>query len=112
MAILALVLYAVWAGTAFGLRMIIQWRRTGDSGFRRQTTRPGSAEWWARVLFVAALGLGVAAPVAALAGLDTFDVLDTSAFAVVGVACGSSSTRPMACRTCVSLRSGPLLGHE
>jgi protein-S-isoprenylcysteine O-methyltransferase Ste14 len=37
-------------------------------------------------LFVAALGLGVAAPVAARTGLDTFDVLDTSAFAVVGVA--------------------------
>jgi protein-S-isoprenylcysteine O-methyltransferase Ste14 len=37
-------------------------------------------------LFVAALGLGVAAPAAALAGLDTFDVLGTSAVAVVGVA--------------------------
>jgi protein-S-isoprenylcysteine O-methyltransferase Ste14 len=86
MATVALVLYAVWAGTAFGLRMIIQLRRTGDTGFRGQAPRPGSAEWWARLLFVAALGLGVAAPVAARTGLDTFDVLDTSAFAVVGVA--------------------------
>src|SRR4051812_38134845 len=85
MAILALALYAVWAGAAFGLRMIIQLRRTGDSGFRGQATRPWSAEWWARLVFVAALGLGVAAPVAALAGLEAFSALDTTVFGIVGL---------------------------
>jgi protein-S-isoprenylcysteine O-methyltransferase Ste14 len=56
---LALVVCVIWGLTAFGLRMLIQLRRTGDSGFRTQTTEFGSAEWWARVLFVVALELQV-----------------------------------------------------
>ena len=86
MAVLALVLYAVWAATAFGLRMLIQLRRTGDTGFRGQATRFGSAEWWARVLFVAALVLGLAAPIADLAALESFEAVDTTALHAVGLA--------------------------
>jgi protein-S-isoprenylcysteine O-methyltransferase Ste14 len=82
---LALVLYAIWAATAFGLRMLIQLRRTGDSGYRLQTGTFGSAAWWARVLFVAALVVGGAAPISALSGLEPFEALDSSAVAGLGV---------------------------
>jgi protein-S-isoprenylcysteine O-methyltransferase Ste14 len=81
----ALVLYAVWGATAFGLRMLIQFRRTGDTGFRSQAGRPGSAEWWARLSFVGALALGLAAPIADLAGLEPFDALDGRGVALIGV---------------------------
>lgn len=68
----ALVLYLGWAGFAFGIRAVIQRRRTGDAGFRGISGRPGQASWWAGVLFVGAVLGGAAAPVAALAGLPTF----------------------------------------
>ncbi|MFE6910817.1 methyltransferase family protein [Streptomyces erythrochromogenes] len=65
----ALALFAVWALTAFGVRAAVQRRRTGDAGFRGISGRPGSATWWAGVLFVLALLGGAAAPAAALAGM-------------------------------------------
>ncbi|MFF9055698.1 methyltransferase family protein [Streptomyces erythrochromogenes] len=65
----ALALFAVWAATAFGIRAAVQRRRTGDAGFRGISGRPGSAAWWAGVLFVLALLGGAAAPAAALVGM-------------------------------------------
>ncbi|QGV81984.1 methyltransferase family protein [Streptomyces ficellus] len=65
----ALTLYLAWAGTAFGVRAAVQRRRTGDAGFRGASGRPGTASWWAGVLFLTALLVGAAAPAAALAGL-------------------------------------------
>lgn len=72
MAAAALGLYAVWFGLAFGWRTVMQVRRSGDTGWRGGSFggRPGSAEWWAGVLFVVAIVVGVAAPVAGLVGLD------------------------------------------
>ncbi|MCG3039776.1 isoprenylcysteine carboxylmethyltransferase family protein [Streptomyces sp. S1A] len=67
----ALALHLGWAEFAFGVRAALQRRRTGDAGFRGVSGRPGEASWWAGVLFVAALLGGVAAPLAALAGLPT-----------------------------------------
>ncbi|GLV95126.1 MULTISPECIES: methyltransferase family protein [Streptomyces] len=65
----ALVLFTGYAATAFGVRAVIQARRTGDAGFRGISGRPGTASWWAGILFVIALLGGAAAPVAALAGV-------------------------------------------
>ncbi|MER6997878.1 isoprenylcysteine carboxylmethyltransferase family protein [Streptomyces sp. NPDC000410] len=65
----ALALFAGWAVTAFGIRAAVQARRTGDAGFRGISGRPGSASWWAGILFVLALLGGAAAPIASLAGL-------------------------------------------
>ncbi|MFF7166833.1 hypothetical protein ACFZBP_36545 [Streptomyces sp. NPDC008086] len=62
----ALALYAVWLVTAFGERTVMQLRRAGDTGFPGLSSAPGSASWWASVLFVVAL---LGAPAAALAGL-------------------------------------------
>jgi protein-S-isoprenylcysteine O-methyltransferase Ste14 len=47
-------------------RSLLQWRRTGSTGWRGVHGRPGSAAWWAGVMMaLAVLGL-VCAPVAAI----------------------------------------------
>ncbi len=69
MAWLALGLYLIYLLSAFVARSILQYRRTGSTGFRGVSGRPGSAEWFGGVLFIVALVLGVAAPVLDLAGV-------------------------------------------
>jgi protein-S-isoprenylcysteine O-methyltransferase Ste14 len=81
----ALALYVVYLGVGFGLRTWLQWRRTGDTGWRGISGRFGSPEWWAGVLFTAALVAGVLGPVTALLRLDPVPVLTGSAVQVVGV---------------------------
>ena len=86
MAAAALVAYAIYLALAFGLRTVIQIRRTGSSGFKGVSGRPGSAEWSAGVLFVVALIVGAAAPVLALVdAVEPIDALDTTAAHVAGV---------------------------
>jgi protein-S-isoprenylcysteine O-methyltransferase Ste14 len=62
----ALGLFLLYLALAFGLRTAVQLRRTGASGFKGISGRPGSAEWLAGVLFVVALLCGFAAPLLAL----------------------------------------------
>lgn len=69
MPLTALVLLLVFLAMAFGLRSVVQWRRTGSTGFRGISGVPGSAEWVGGVLFVVALGTAVLAPVTQLLGL-------------------------------------------
>lgn len=64
---LALVLYATYLVLAFGLRSVLQRRRTGSSGFHGVSGRPGSPEWVGGVLFVVAVVAGLAATILALA---------------------------------------------
>lgn len=64
----ALALYLVGLVLAFGVRSWLQLRRTGTSGFRGISGRPGSLSWWGGVLFPAAVLLGLAAPVLVLTG--------------------------------------------
>ena len=86
MAVAALVLFALWALLAFGLRAFIQWRRTGDTGLRMSGGPAGSLEWWARVLFVGALGTGLAAPIVDLGdSIDPIDALDGSIVQALGI---------------------------
>jgi len=68
-ATVALVSYAVYIAVTFGLRAWLMMRRTGSTGFKGVSGRPGSIEWWGGVLFVVALGLGALAPVLDLAGV-------------------------------------------
>ncbi len=84
-AVAALLIYLVWAALAFGLRTLVQWRRTGDTGWRGGGMTAGSLQWWARVVFTGALLLGAAGPVAALAGLPAVDFLNHGAVRVAGV---------------------------
>jgi protein-S-isoprenylcysteine O-methyltransferase Ste14 len=86
MATLALVLYVVYLALAFGLRTLIQLRRTGSTGFHGLGGRPGSAEWIAGVGFTLALLTGAAAPVLALLDLvEPIAALDTAAVHAAGV---------------------------
>jgi protein-S-isoprenylcysteine O-methyltransferase Ste14 len=63
MAVIALALFAVFGVLGFGWRSWEQRRRTGSTGFKGVSGRPGSAEWFAGVGFVAALVAAVVAPV-------------------------------------------------
>jgi protein-S-isoprenylcysteine O-methyltransferase Ste14 len=68
-ALAALVLYLLWFAVALGVRTLVALRRTGDWGFRGVSGAPLSLEWCAGALFVVALLVGVAAPLADLAGM-------------------------------------------
>lgn len=69
MAVVALVLLAVYAAIGFGWRSWVQRRRTGSTGFNGISGRPGSAEWLAGVGFVIAIVSAVLAPTLQLLGL-------------------------------------------
>ncbi|HEY8545439.1 MAG TPA: isoprenylcysteine carboxylmethyltransferase family protein, partial [Acidimicrobiales bacterium] len=86
MTVAALVLYAAWFVLAFGVRTIVMLRRTGDSGFRGLSGRSGPLEVVAGVGFFVALLIGLAAPLADLAGLDPIAALDTPVVAGAGLA--------------------------
>lgn len=82
---LALALSAAYLLLAFGVRTVVQLRRTGATGFHGLGGRPLSAEWLAGVGFALALVLGVAAPALALAGVaGPIDALDGDAGHVAG----------------------------
>ena len=71
---------------AFGLRTVVQYRRTGSTGFVGLTGRPGSAEWCGGVLFAVATLAGVAAPILQLAGaLTAFPLPATAWIQVLGI---------------------------
>jgi protein-S-isoprenylcysteine O-methyltransferase Ste14 len=62
----ALLIHVVGLVVVFGVRTWLQVRRTGSTGFHGISGTPGSLRWWAGVLFVAALVLGLAALVLAV----------------------------------------------
>jgi protein-S-isoprenylcysteine O-methyltransferase Ste14 len=84
---LALGFYVLYMAIAFGVRIWLQIRRTGESGFKGISGRVGSLEWIAGVLFVLAITIGVAAPVVDIAGtLEPLDALDSAGVRATGIA--------------------------
>jgi len=82
----ALVLYLAFLALAFGLRTLVQYRRTGSTGFHGLSGRPGSAEWWGGVLFVLSALLGLAGPLLQVTGVvDALGFLDATPVAVAGL---------------------------
>ena len=75
MAVLDLVLVVVWVGLVSIVRGAIQYRRTGASPLRFRD-RPGSPQWWSRLLSAIGVLFAIAAPLAELAGLAPFAILD------------------------------------
>jgi protein-S-isoprenylcysteine O-methyltransferase Ste14 len=69
----ALVLYVVALVVLFGVRSWIQLRRTGSTGFIGISGTPADAGWWGGVLFAAAMVLGLAGPLLAVADVVTAD---------------------------------------
>ena len=94
MPIVALALFAVFAALGFGWRSWEQRRRTGSTGFRGITGRPGSIEWSAGVGFIVAEGVAFFAPILQLLGVvSPLEILHTpwiqltgAAIAVIGIA--------------------------
>lgn len=84
MAALALVAIALWMLLAGATRGILHARAGGDAPLRF-ADRPGSAQWWARVLGIAGFVLLVATPLAELAGLPPLAALDHVATRFLGV---------------------------
>lgn len=84
MAITALTLYIIWAILAFGWRTIVQFRRTGDTGLRLHA-KPNTPQWWAKLGFILAIVLGLAAPIAAVAGLRNVPALEEKWLHVAGL---------------------------
>jgi protein-S-isoprenylcysteine O-methyltransferase Ste14 len=81
----ALALYALYVALAFGGRTLLQLRRTGSTGFKGLSGRPLSAEWTGGILFIAALLLGLAAPLLGLAGaLEPISVMDRAVWQALG----------------------------
>lgn len=84
---IALGLYVTYIVWAFGVRTVLQYRRTGSTGFHGVSGRPGTVEWWAGVLFGIALVLGLLAPAAQWSALVTpVPVLDHTALQLIGTA--------------------------
>ena len=68
----ALVLFAVWFVLVFVIRSVVQKRSTGDSGIRPGAFAEDASgiERGAYLLLIVAFAGAIAAPVAAMAGLD------------------------------------------
>jgi protein-S-isoprenylcysteine O-methyltransferase Ste14 len=88
MPVTALCLYAAFLLAAFVWRGWIQWRRTGDHGFRGISRSAGAAEWWGGGLLSVGLVAALAAPLAELAGwLPPWPPLARPGWRALGLAC-------------------------
>jgi protein-S-isoprenylcysteine O-methyltransferase Ste14 len=86
MAAAALVLYGVSLTLTFGVRILVQLRRTGSTGVRGLSSGAAPLEWLAGALFLAALTMGAAAPVLALLDvLEPIAALDGTVGHVIGI---------------------------
>lgn len=92
----ALAVSAAYLAVVFGWRTWWQIRATGSSGFHGISGSPRTPEWWGGVLFVAALAVGLAAPVLQIAGvLEPVAAVDGTVGRAVGgafVLAGALST--------------------
>jgi protein-S-isoprenylcysteine O-methyltransferase Ste14 len=91
MAVAALVLYGIWFGLAFGVRIALQLRRTGSTGIRGLDRGAPPLEWFAGALFVVSLATGALAPVLALLDLvEPIGALDGVALHLLGIVLASA----------------------
>ena len=86
MPIISLALFFIFAALGFGWRSWVQHRRTGSTGFRGISGRPGSIEWFAGVGFIVAMAAAVFAPALQLAGaVSPLPLLDETWSHVIGI---------------------------
>jgi protein-S-isoprenylcysteine O-methyltransferase Ste14 len=86
----ALALYGVSLALTFGVRIAVQWRRTGSTGVLGLPSDARPIEWFAGALFVAGLIAGAAAPLLALLDvLEPISAIDGTVGHVVGAVLAS-----------------------
>lgn len=84
---LALILCGSWALLLFVARSIIQWRKTGSTGFNGFSGRIGSPEWFAGASIAAGFILTPIAPISALLDWSIGDLLfESSGLHLLGAA--------------------------
>jgi protein-S-isoprenylcysteine O-methyltransferase Ste14 len=87
---------AIWMLIAFGVltfgvRVVIQLRRTGSTGLIGLRRDAGVADWLSGILFVGGMAIGVASPILVLQDhLDPIDALDVDVLHVIGIALAAS----------------------
>ena len=90
---LAIILCGSWALLLFVARSIIQWRKTGSTGFNGFSGRVGSPEWFAGACMAAGFLLTPMAPISTLVGWPVGDLFFQSvelhlfgaALAIIGI---------------------------
>src|SRR6185437_3031770 len=86
MAVAALTLYAVWVAITMGVRVAVQWRRTGSTGLHGLPPGAGALEWVAGGLFIAGLAMvALALTFAAAGAIDPVAALDSAAGHLAGI---------------------------
>ncbi|MBL1073984.1 isoprenylcysteine carboxylmethyltransferase family protein [Nocardia sp. 2] len=84
MAVLALILIAVWLAVVIGLNAVMQYRRSGEVPTRVRS-RPGTTPWWAGLLGTLGLLLVIAAPIAELVALQPIPALKHTPIRLTGL---------------------------
>jgi protein-S-isoprenylcysteine O-methyltransferase Ste14 len=87
---------AIWMLVAFGVltfgvRVVIQLRRTGRTGLIGLREGAGAADWGSGILFIGGMAMGVASPVLVLNdALDPISALDVDALHAIGIVLGAA----------------------
>jgi protein-S-isoprenylcysteine O-methyltransferase Ste14 len=82
----ALVLWGLYGLLALALPAALQLARSGTTGLRGLSGKPGSVEWFAGVGFIVAMGLAISSPfVFEASGADRLDGFDTDAVNAAGI---------------------------
>ena len=85
----ALGMYGVFLAISLGWRLWLQYRRTGDHGFRGLSGGRSYIEWFGTLLFVIGAALAGASPALELLGIvDTLQTVDTPTFHLAGLTLG------------------------
>jgi protein-S-isoprenylcysteine O-methyltransferase Ste14 len=91
MAAAALVLYGISLTLTFGVRIAVQWRRTGSTGVHGLAAGAGPLEWFAGALFIAGVASGAVAPALVLLDvLEPISALDGVVGHAIGLALAAS----------------------
>jgi protein-S-isoprenylcysteine O-methyltransferase Ste14 len=83
---LAIWMLVAFAVLTFGVRIVIQLRRTGKTGLIGLREGAGPADWLSGILFIAGMAMGAASPVLVLGDhLETIDALEVDGLHAIGI---------------------------
>jgi protein-S-isoprenylcysteine O-methyltransferase Ste14 len=83
---LAIWLLIAFGVLTFGVRVVIQLRRTGSTGLIGLRHDAGVADWLSGILFIGGMAMGVTSPVLVLGDhLEPIDALDVDALHAIGI---------------------------